>query len=188
MTCSKSDSDSIEKCAALLRQGAVLILPTDTVYGFSGIIEKTDARIRAIKGRAETKPFIVLVSEPGDLRFLTNDCVPETLLGFWPGPLTLIVHKKENPAETVAVRCPGDEWLRAVIRAAGAPVYSTSVNRSGSPVLTKIRDIRAEFEAEVSLIVDDGDSGSSVPSTIVRLEERGWSVVRAGAVEVPAYF
>ena len=82
------------------------------------------------------------------------------------------------------MRCPGDQWLRSVIKAAGSPVYSTSVNRSGSPVLTKVSDIRDEFESEVSLIVDDGDSESSVPSTIVKIEDGKFTVVREGAVRL----
>ena len=183
MICSKSDSDSVEKCAELLKMEEVLVLPTDTVYGFSGIIEKTDGKIRKIKGRSETKPFIVLISSPEELSSISDDAVPEKLLSFWPDPLTLIV-KKRNSDQTVAVRCPGDQWLRSVIKAAGSPVYSTSVNRSGSPVLTKVSDIRDEFESEVSLIVDDGDSESSVPSTIVKIEDGKFTVVREGAVRL----
>lgn len=183
MICSKSDSDSVEKCAELLKKEEVLVLPTDTVYGFSGIIGKTDEKIRKIKGRSETKPFIVLISEPKELSSITDDIIPEKLLSYWPGPLTLIVRKR-NSDQTVAVRCPGDQWLRSVIKAAGSPVYSTSVNRSGSPVLTEISKIKAEFESEVSLIVDDGDSESSVPSTIVKIEDGRYSVVREGAVRL----
>ena len=183
MICNKSDLDSIKKSALLLKNGEVLVLPTDTVYGFSGIIGKTDAKIRVIKGRSETKPFIVLISDPAELKLISDDIVPEKLSQFWPGPLTVIV-KEKNSDKTVAVRCPGDSWLRSVINECGSPIYSTSVNRSGSPVLTKISDICSEFEGDVALIVSDGDSKSSVPSTIVKLEENGYSVVREGAVKV----
>lgn len=184
MICSKSEKDSIQKCAELLRQEKVLVLPTDTVYGFSGIIGKTAAEIRRIKGREETKPFIVLISSPEELSSVSDDSIPEKLKCFWPGPLTVIVSDKNNPGSTVAVRCPGDEWLRKVIRLCGSPVYSTSVNRSGSPVLGKVSEILAEFEDEVALVVDAGDAKSSVPSTIVKLEKDGWSVIRQGAVKL----
>lgn len=184
MICSKSDSDSIEKCSEFLKNGKILILPTDTVYGFSGVINKTDSEIRKIKGRAETKPFIVLISSPEELSFISDDVIPENLLKFWPGPLTVIVTDKHNKNNTVAVRCPGDEWLRSVIKACGSPIYSTSVNRSGFPVLGKVSEIRAEFEDEVALIVEAGDAKSSVPSTIVKLENNGYSVIRKGAVEL----
>lgn len=94
------------------------------------------------------------------------------------------MHKKENSSETVAVRCPGDEWLRRVIVLCGSPIYSTSVNRSGFPVLSKIQEIKDEFEKDVDLIVDSGDSESSVPSTIVRLDGKKIVVVRNGAADV----
>lgn len=184
MICSKSDPDSAVRCANLLRKEKVLILPTDTVYGFSGVTGRTDSLIRKIKGRAETKPFIQLISSPEDISFITDDIIPEKILKLWPGPLTIIVSDKKNPGSTVAVRCPGDEWLRSVIRLAGSPLYSTSVNRSGSPVLQKIADIRAEFEREVDLIVDAGDAQNSVPSTIVRLDGETVTVVRQGAVKL----
>lgn len=184
MILSKCDESSIKICTEFLKNEKILVLPTDTVYGFSGIVGKTDGKIRKIKGRAENKPFIQLIGKPEDISIVTNDFIPRKLLSVWPGALTIIVHKKENPAETVAVRCPGDEWLRRVIVSCGSPIYSTSVNRSGFPVLSKIEEIKKEFEKDVDLIIDAGDSESSVPSTIVRLEGEKIVVVRSGAVDV----
>ena len=95
--------------------------------------------------------------------------------------MTVIVPAKDNPDSTIAVRCPGDEWLRNVISLAGSPVYSTSVNRSRLPVLNLIEEIKREFENEVSLIVDDGDKIGALPSTIVRFDD-GISIVWQGSV------
>lgn len=184
MICSKSDSDSAQLCASFLKENKVVILPTDTVYGFSGIVGSTGGKIRRIKGREETKPFIQLISSPEALSCITDDSVPSSLLKLWPGALTIIVHDKNNSSSTVALRCPGDAWLRDVIRYAGSPIYSTSVNRSGQPVLKKIAEIRAEFEDEVALIVDAGDSLDAVPSTIVRIEDGRPVVVRQGALRI----
>ena len=184
MICSRYDKNVQSLCSGLLKNEKVIILPTDTVYGFSGIIDKTDSEIRKIKGRAETKPFIVLIAFPGDINEITDDEIPENLLNLWPGPLTIIVSDKKKPGNTVAVRCPGDEWLRKIIEECGSPIYSTSVNRSGSPVLSKVKDIVEEFETDVSLIVDGGDSMSSVPSTIVKLTDDGYEVVRDGVIKL----
>lgn len=184
MTLLKSDESSLEKSVELLKKGEVLVLPTDTVYGFSGIVGKTDEMIRKIKGREETKPFIQLIGRPEDISCITDDVVPQKLLSLWPGPLTIIVHCKQNPSQTVAVRCPGDSWLRKVILGAQSPIYSTSVNRSGFPVLTKVSEIKAEFEDEVALIVSAGDCKSSVPSTIVKLDGEKIEVLRKGAVSI----
>ena len=199
MMLKKSDSTSIEQTAAILKNGGIVIIPTDTVYGFSGIVDlknasahfKTDAKIRAIKGRAETKPLIQLIAKPEDIRLYTDDDIPSSLLAKWPGALTIIVHIKEDAplaataipeSRTVAFRCPGDEWLRKIIENCGAPVFSTSVNRSGQPVLDTTNSIASEFENEVNLIINDGDKKGALPSTLVTIENGNVKVLRQGSV------
>ena len=201
MILKKSDTSSIDKTADTLRNGGIVIIPTDTVYGFSGIVDlanaethfETDAKIRAIKGRAETKPLIQLIAKPEDIRLYTDDEIPQSLLDKWPGALTIIVHIKENSplastaiptSRTVAFRCPGDEWLRKIIEKCGAPIFSTSVNRSGQPVLDTTNSITQEFENEVDLIIDDGDKKGALPSTLVTIENGTVKVLRQGSVLV----
>ena len=177
-----------------------MIIPTDTVYGFSGIVEKsphynTDSAIRKIKGREEYKPFIQLIAAPEDIKNYTDDDIPQKLLDCWPGPLTIIVNTKKNTGtgtgtgsaantDTIALRCPGDEWLRKIIDECGVSIYSTSVNRSGQPVLDEENAIISEFETEVGLIVADGDRKNSVPSTIVRVEDGEYKVIRQGFIKI----
>ena len=195
----KNDQASINITADTLKNGGIVIIPTDTVYGFSGIVDlenaasnfETDAKIRAIKGRAETKPLTQLIARPEDLRLYTDDEIPDSLLSKWPGALTIIVHtKKDSPlAEhaaipTIAFRCPGDEWLRKIIAECGAPIFSTSVNRSGQPVLDAPAAIISEFENEVDLIIDDGDKKGALPSTLVTIENGEVKVLRQGTVKI----
>lgn len=213
MILKKSDPSSIEKTADTLRKGGIVIIPTDTVYGFSGIVDlagsnnaasdkaatpgkatfQTDAKIRAIKGRAETKPLIQLIAKPEDIRLYTDDDIPPELLAKWPGALTIIVHIKDNSplaataipeSRTVAFRCPGDEWLRKIIASCKAPIFSTSVNRSGQPVLDTTNAITQEFANEVDLIIDDGDKKGALPSTLVTIENRAVKVLRQGSVKI----
>lgn len=193
MICRKSDDVSAQIAADYIRRGKVVVLPTDTVYGFSGIVDgrhysyHTDKKIMEIKGREENKHFIQLIARPEDLKKYTRDVVPEEILSYWPGPLTIIVHTfaEDGNFETTAFRCPGDEWLRKVISICGAPIYSTSVNRSGSPVLDNIQQIKSEFGKEVELIVDDGDKKGGVPSTIVAIDESGKvNVLRQGQIHL----
>lgn len=192
MICHKSDEDSIKKCVDALKNGEVVIIPTDTVYGFSGIVSSynsnlvskkinTDEKIRIIKGRSETKPFIQLISEPEDVYKYTNQKIPENLIEKWPGPLTMIVTLKDG-INTVAFRCPCNEWLREIIRQCDAPLYSTSVNKSGCPILDTEKEIIAQFENDVSLIVLDGDKKESLPSTIIKIEENGYKLIRQGVL------
>jgi len=104
MILKKDDKNSASKVADILRQGGVVIIPTDTVYGFSSIVQVqdsslstfcTDAAIRKIKGRSESKPLIQLIANPQDLSFYTDDDIPQSLLKKWPGALTIIVHTKK---------------------------------------------------------------------------------------------
>lgn len=201
MIINKTNQISIEQTASTLKNGGIVIIPTDTVYGFSGIVDlsgsdthfESDAKIRAIKGRAETKPLIQLIARPEDLQLYTDDKIPPELLAKWPGALTIIVHiKKDSPlaasaipeSGTVAFRCPGDAWLREIIAQCGAPIFSTSVNRSGQPVLDTTSSITSEFSSEVDLIIDDGDKKGALPSTLVMIENGSVKVLRQGSVEV----
>ena len=201
MILKKSDPSSIEETAAVLRKGGIVIIPTDTVYGFSGIVDlkaagtnfETDTKIRAIKGREETKPLIQLIAKPEDIRLYTDDEIPAELLSKWPGALTIIVHIKENSplaataipqTRTVAFRCPGDAWLREIIARCEAPIFSTSVNRSGQPILDTTAAITQEFSSEADLIIDDGDKKGALPSTLVTIENGQVRVLRQGSVTI----
>lgn len=174
----------ISECAALLADKKIAILPTDTVYGLSGVIGETEQKIRDIKGRGDEKPFIILISKPEDVFSFTSTKIPDQLFSLWPGPLTIIVPEK-NSDKTIAVRCPGDEWLRKLIHACGSPIYSTSVNRSGSPVIGLIKDIITEFGSEVDFIVDDGDCKNSTASTIVSISNKKCLLIRQGGLVIP---
>lgn len=196
MTFLKSDSRSHERAASLLAEGRVCVLPTDTVYGLSGVVDfagsvryDTARRIQQIKGRAVAKPLIILLDSPDAISDYAGCCVPPHLLGKWPGPLTLIVPLRAgcplvSSAGTAAFRCPGDPWLRSVIRSCGRPVYSTSANQSGSPILERESDIVRMFSGVCDFIVCDGDRPGGVPSTIVSVLEGRESVLRQGAVVV----
>lgn len=188
----RSDSNSVEFVSRVLLEGSVVVLPTDTVYGFSGVVPESEDVIRKIKGRDETKPFIQLIAEPEDIYRYTDEVLPDQLLALWPGALTVIVPLKkrlitgESEVTTVAFRCPGDGWLRQIIKAVGKPIYSTSVNRSGQPVLSSVLEIDKEFGGEVKLIVDGGSTENALPSTLVKFEKGKCIILRQGDVCIPS--
>ena len=181
MRIQKKAPNSAAAVAVELKRGNIVIIPTDTIYGFSGLIGKTAEAIAHIKGREENKPFIALIAEPADIYRYTDIVIPERLLALWPAPLTLIVPLKGQG--TQAFRCPADEWLRSVVAAAGDAVYSTSVNRSGTPPLTDIEAVCREFEDSVSLVVDGGNL-EGLPSTLVDLTSGAPRVLRQGSVVI----
>lgn len=186
MMLTRSNPESVDKCVAALNDGKIIIIPTDTVYGFSGIVDdvhNTADIIKKIKGRAETKPFIQLIGTPEEIFDHTADEIPETLLKLWPGPLTVIVHNKYD-CGTTAYRCPDDPWLIEILKKVKHPVYSTSANRSGSPIIEKIDLLEKEFSNEVDLIIDDGDRVGGQASTIVTIDAGTVKVLRQGSVVI----
>ena len=193
MTSLKSEAGSAKKAAEVLLQGKIAVLPTDTVYGFSAvsILDKKksglDIKIDQIKKSAASKPLIELISDPLDIYKYTDQEIPKKIFERWPGPVTVIVknnawYKGLTGREATAFRCPGDEWLRKVIELCGCPIYSTSVNISGSPVLDAEAAIEAEFASKIDLFVRDGDKTGGIPSTLVSLAEGEIKILRQGAV------
>ena len=93
-------------------------------------------------------------------------------------------YKALTGREATAFRCPGDEWLRRVISLCGGPIYSTSVNISGQPVLEAVADILRDFGGVVDLFVRDGDKKNALPSTLISLLDGEPKVIRQGAVKI----
>ena len=186
MRLQKSDPHSIELCAAALVRGEVVIIPTDTVYGFSGIVPVSEDAIRRIKGRNELKPFIQLIADPEDIALYSPTIVPDKIRSLMPGALTVIVSTQNASGghATTAFRCPDDEWLRSLIRICKAPLYSTSVNRSGAPVIADVKTMEKEFGSEVFCIVDGGAQKQSLPSTIVDITGGEIKILRQGVVRI----
>ena len=191
MICHKFDDNSAELVAEYLKNNKVVIIPTDTVYGFSAVASadsiqnaKNQDKIRKIKGRSEDKPFIHLISNSQDIFKYTNQQISSEILNFWPGPLTVIVANKFDNNQTIALRCPNDDWLRKVISLCGVAIFSTSVNLSGCDVLEDEQSIIETFGNKADLIVLDGDKKGGVPSTIVKINDNYFEVIRQGALKI----
>jgi L-threonylcarbamoyladenylate synthase len=178
-------SDSPDAFPALVRSlvdGQVAIAPGDTMYGIIGVAPDTDAAIRALKGRGEDKPFLLLLKDATWLRQLSDTRPPPNLSRYWPGPLTIVLPARAGG--TVAVRVPDSPFLARLLDAVGKPLYSTSVNRSGASPLTSIGQICIEFERDVAVIYDAGDVAPGPPSTLVDVTERPFRVLRKGALDL----
>ncbi|MGP1594090.1 MAG: L-threonylcarbamoyladenylate synthase [Treponema sp.] len=177
----KTEANAAKTVAALLQNEDIVIIPTDTIYGFSGVIGKTAEKIAALKGRAENKPFVALIAQPDGIAPYTDFSIPKALRQLWPGPLTLIVPIKTGG--TQAFRCPADPWLQEVITRTGMPIYSTSVNYAGQPPFSDIDSIAAEFEDTVSAIVDAGVLHGQ-PSTIIDVCGAVPHIIRQGSLNI----
>ena len=176
-----SASNAVDLAVRCLCDDGVIVAPCDTIYGFLGRVPQTESKLKKIKGRGETNPFLVLVPTAEQVINLSETHIPELLRSTWPGPLTLIVDTAKG---TVGYRVPEDDFLHKVLVRTG-PLFSTSVNRSGNPELFKIKSIIEEFENLVSLIIDAGDFENRTASTILDISKRPYQLLRSGALVLP---
>jgi L-threonylcarbamoyladenylate synthase len=190
------EPDLIAEAAAVLQRGGIVAFPTETVYGLgaNALDEAAVARIFIAKGRPPTDPVIVHLAAPGDLSRVAIRIpadawkLAET---FWPGALTLILHKSaavpENVTaglQTVAVRVPSHAIAHALIAAAGVPVAAPSANRFSRPSPTCADHVRADLGGRIDLIVDGGPTPIGVESTIVDLTATPAVIRRPGGVSL----
>lgn len=164
-----------------LADKGIVIMPCDTIYGIVGIAPSTENTIRGLKGREETKPFLLLIRKEWVSNFTPIE-IDKYLLDLWPGPLTLIV--PGNNGKTIALRVPDDDRLQNILSVLKEPLYSTSVNRSGYESLYRSDDIEKEFGSEIDLFVNEGDLEGGVPSTIVDISKKPCKILREGACSV----
>ena len=167
----------VEEIATILEANGVVLLPTDTIYGLHAraLDERAVERIVELKGRAETKPFVVLASSIDEFPALGIDADPDLLqrlAAIWPAPLTAILPLHQPIAAsrgmaTLAVRIPALEWLRLLVKRTG-PLVSTSANRSGEPPVDRPESLARELHEALDAIVDAGVR-SGEPSAIVDL-------------------
>ncbi|HLV94982.1 MAG TPA: L-threonylcarbamoyladenylate synthase [Candidatus Acidoferrales bacterium] len=184
----------VNYAADFIRRGRVVGVPTDTVYGLSADPFNLAAieQVFQVKGRPETRALPILVSSIELAVTLVRD-VPDAFLllahKFWPGALTLVVEathrlplKVTGNSGRVALRWPDSRITTALIDAAGGPVTGTSANLSGFPSCTNAQQIVKQLGDRLPLILDGGETGGVLASTIVRIDGDEWSIVREGAV------
>jgi L-threonylcarbamoyladenylate synthase len=195
----KISSDAPERhvisyAADFVKRGRVVGIPTDTFYALTADPFNLAAieRVFRIKGRAETKALPILVNSIEQAVTLVRD-VPDAFLllahKFWPGALTLVVEathrlplKVTGNSGRVAVRWPNSRISTALIEAAGGPVTGTSANLSGFPSCTNAQQIVKQLGDRLPLVLDSGDTGGVLASTIVRIDGDTWTIAREGAI------
>ena len=180
-----ADAGSIVLAGRILREGGIVAIPTETVYGLAGnaLDPGATAKIYAAKGRPSDNPLIVHIQAMEEWAPLVRELPKEAealAAAFWPGPLTIILPKSalvpdttSGGLDTVAVRMPADPIARGVIRAAGVPLAAPSANRSGSPSPTTWRHCADDLMGRVDAILQSRDCGVGVESTVLSLCQGG---------------
>lgn len=195
----KMDEDNIDfknimQAGEIIRQGGLVAFPTETVYGLGADAYNAKAaeKIYAAKGRPSDNPLIVHICYMQDLEQIAAYVPKEAKLlakAFWPGPLTMILRKqKQVPDEitggmdTVAVRMPSNEIALALIRAGGGFVAAPSANTSGRPSPTNAAHVYEDLQGRIPMIIDGGQVGIGIESTIIDLTETVPMVLRPGYI------
>lgn len=188
------EPDAIARAAGVLRRGGLVAFPTETVYGLgaNALDPAAVQRIFEAKGRPPDDPIIVHLASAGELDRVARE-VPQAALAlgatFWPGPLTLVVAKRDAvpPSvtaglDTVAVRVPAHPVALALIREAGVPVAAPSANRFGHASPTTARHVLDDLEGRIDLVLDAGPTPVGVESTVVDLSGPAPTILRPGGV------
>jgi len=177
----KHDKHALGMLTKHLSARNIAIIPCDTIYGIVGVAPDTEQQLRDVKGREETKPFIQLITR-SLLPRITDTQIPQRVLDFWPGALTLVV--KSVHGGTVAIREPADPFLQAVLTNLGSPLYSTSVNSSGMPAFTHFHEMVVHFNEVIPLFLQGDENQGTVPSTILDITKEPYRLIRQGDVDV----
>ena len=192
----KTIEDNISAAARLLRDGALVAIPTETVYGLgaNGLDEAAVRRIFEAKGRPQDNPLILHLTGPQWLPRYCRDIPPMAYVlarKFWPGPLTMILKRSElvpdvttAGLDTVAVRCPNHPVTLAILREAGVPVAAPSANLSGRPSCTSAQDVMEDMDGRIEGVVDGGPCVVGVESTILDMTCEPPRLLRPGGLPV----
>ena len=188
----------IERAVELLREGQVVVFPTETVYGLGGDAMQTRAleRIFAAKERPYSDPLIVHIADEVALEQLTTTISERTrklIQTFWPGPLTILFPVSSRvPAlvtaglATVAIRMPRHAVALALIRKLGSPIAAPSANRFMHVSPTTAQHALADLNGRVPLILDSGPTEVGVESTVLDLTAPIPTILRPGGVSLEA--
>lgn len=188
------DQEIMKEAGALLKSGALVAFPTETVYGLgaNALDEKASAKIYAAKGRPSDNPLIIHIADMEKLAYITAE-IPTAAIKlaekFWPGPLTMVLKKSDvvplgttGGLNTVAVRMPSHPIALEMIRAGGGYIAAPSANTSGRPSPTLASHVADDMDGIIPMILDGGAVGIGIESTIVDLTEEIPTILRPGFI------
>lgn len=192
----KQDKDytKIKEASKIIREGGLVLFPTETVYGLgaNGLNEQAVKNIFVAKGRKQDNPLILHISNMEMLNKIAKNITEleyKLMKEFWPGPFTIILERtKEVPnvvtggLDTVGIRMPSNEIAKWLIEYANTPIAAPSANISGRPSGTNVEDIFKELVDKVDYIIDGGQCEIGVESTVVRVINGVPHILRPGKI------
>ena len=191
---SSEDAQTPVIAANIIKNGGLVAIPTETVYGLgaNGLSEEAVIKIFEAKGRPQDNPLILHIAGAEQIEQFAHH-IPQAAYDlaekFWPGPLTIILPARDlipkrttGGLDTVGLRCPDCDITREIIRISGVPIAAPSANISGKPSTTTAEHVRHDHDGRIDAIVDGGACRVGVESTIVDLTERRPRLLRPGGI------
>ena len=191
-----NDEDGINRASIIIKSGGLVAFPTETVYGLGA--DATNAKavelIFKVKERPAINPLIIHVGKKDVFEIAEENEVAQDLSSkFWPGPLTLILNKKNKSKykidksalaglSTIAVRVPAHPLFRNLLKKSNLPIACPSANFSGKLTLTRFEDVLSSFSGKIDAIVDGGPCPIGLESTIINIENNNLSILRPGKI------
>lgn len=184
----------LEQAAELIKQGKIVVFPTETVYGIgtNGLDENAVKRLYEVKQRPLNKPISLLVSNMEMVNLIAKDITEieyKIMKKFFPGPLTIILKKKDiipdivtSGQDTVGVRMPSGNIAKELVEKAGVPIAAPSANITGMPSGINLEQIKKDFEGKVDYFIDGGNSEIGLASTIVQVIDGEPKILRQGSI------
>lgn len=187
-------TEELKEACDILKNGGLVAFPTETVYGLGGdaLNPAASSKIYEAKGRPSDNPLIVHISDMQGLYDVADDISEngkKLARAFWPGPLTMVFKKKDivplsttGGLGTVAVRMPGHAVARELIRQSGVYIAAPSANISGRPSPTKAEHVIEDLNGRIDMIIDGGNVGIGIESTIVDVSCEETVILRPGYI------
>ena len=187
-------TNDIKKAAEIIRNGGLVAVPTETVYGLagSGLNEKAVNNIYEVKGRPAIKPLSLMVPDAGAMEKYCLE-VPEQAKvlaeKFWPGPLTIVLKAKEHipsivlaGGDTVGLRCPDHPLTLELLKECALPLAAPSANPSGAESPKNAETVMEYFDSKIEAVIDGGPCGIGLESTIIDMTKAPYKILRQGAL------
>lgn len=196
----KIDFDKLKEISQIIKNGGIVVFPTETVYGIgtNGLNKEAISRLYEVKQRPTNKPISLLVSSIDMAEMVARDITDmeyKLMDKFFPGPLTIILKKKNivpdnltNNTDTVGIRMPDNIIAKKLIEYAKVPIATPSANISGKPSGTDINYIMENFKDKVDYYIDGGQSKLGIGSTIVKVENGYPLILREGSISKEQIF
>lgn len=187
-------TEDISSAAELIRQGGLVAVPTETVYGLAGNGLDADAvqKIYEVKGRPTVKPLSLMVPDESAMELCCHDVPPQAYVlahKFWPGPLTIVLPAREHippivlaGGDTVGLRCPDHPLTLELLHTCGLPLAAPSANPSGEPSPKTAEQVFSYFDGKIEAVIDGGSCGIGKESTLIDMSAAPYRILRQGAL------